>query len=111
MYTVYVQVDENGTITNINSDFFIKDFSGWIPIERGNGISFMHAQNNYLQKPLRDIRGAANYKYIDGKIMLRSEEEKSGDNTDYALGYLARLSRIESAIEKINSLLNKLGMK
>ena len=111
MYTVYVRVDSKGVVVDVNSDFFIEDFSGWIPIERGNGIGFMHAQNNYLQKPLRDIRGSANYKYIDGKIMLRSEEEKSGDNTDYAPDYIARLSRIESAIEKINSLLNKLGMK
>lgn len=111
MYTVYVRVDENGIITNINSDMFIKDFSGWVPVERGNGYAFMHAQNNYLSKPLRDIKGSANYKYIDGKIMPRSEEEKSSDNTDYVPDYLVRLSRIESAIEKINSLLNKLGMK
>lgn len=111
MYTVYARVDSKGVVVDVNSDFFIKDFSGWIPLERGNGISFMHAQNNYLQKPLWDIKGSANYKFIDGKIVERSEEEKRSDNTDYSPDYLVRLSRIESAIEKINSVLNKLGIK
>ena len=111
MYTVYARVDSKGVVVDVNSDFFIKDFSGWIPLERGNGIRFMHAQNNYLSQPLRDIKGSANYKIIDGKIVARSIEEKSSDNTDYTPNYLIRLSRIESAIEKINSVLNKLGMK
>lgn len=111
MYTVYVQVDDNGTITNINSDFFITDFSGWIPIERGNGIAFMHAQNNYLPKPLRDINGSANYKMVNGKITERREEEKKSDVKNYASDFLKRISTLEEAIEKITAILNKLGMK
>ena len=111
MYTVYVRMDENNVIIGINSDFFIKDFSGWTPIERGNGIAFMHAQNNYLPKPLRDINGSANYKMVDGKITERGEEEKTTDVKNYASDFLKRISMLEKAVEKITAILNRLGMK
>lgn len=111
MYTVYVRVDANNIIIDINSDFFIKDFSGWIPIERGNGITFMHAQNNYLRKPLRDMRGSANYKMVSGKITERGEDEKNTDVKNYASDFLKRISALEAAIEKVMGLLNKLEVK
>lgn len=112
MYTVYVQVDENGIITSINSDFFITDFSGWIPIERGNGIAFMHAQNNYLAKPLQDVRGSANYKMVNGKIIERGEEEKKSDvMMNYASDFLKSISKLEEAVDRITAILNKLGVK
>lgn len=111
MYTVYVRVDANNIIVDINSDFFIKDFSGWIPIERGNGIAFMHAQNNYLLNPLRDFNGSANYKMVNGKITERGEEEKKTDVKNYASDFLNSISKLEAAVEKITEVLNKFGMK
>ena len=57
---VYVKVDENGFITNINSDKFLKDLNGWTFFDEGVGDRFVHAQNLYFEKPLVDEKG----KYI-----------------------------------------------
>lgn len=57
---VYIKVDENGFITNINSDKFLKDLNGWIFFDEGVGDRFVHAQNLYFEKPLVDEKG----KYI-----------------------------------------------
>ena len=112
MYTVYIRVNEKGIITNINSDMFIKDFSGWIPIERGNGYNFMHAQNNYLPGPLLDKRGIFRYKLQDGKLVERTEEEMEEDVKPAEKSALEnRLEKVETALNTITELLAKLGMK
>ena len=112
MYTVYIRVDENGIITNINSDMFIKDFSGWIPIDSGNGYNFMHAQGNYLPGPLLDERGICRYKLQDGALVERPAEEMEADVKPKEKSALEnRLEKVETALNTITDLLAKLGMK
>ena len=45
---VYVLVDDQGFITDINSDLFIKDFEKWIKIDEGYGDKYAHAQSCYF---------------------------------------------------------------
>lgn len=80
-YGVYVQVDEVGRITAINSDDFIDDLTGWIKIDSGYGDKYHHAQGNYLDKPLMDERGIYRYKLVDGKPVERTQEEMDADYT------------------------------
>lgn len=80
-YTVYIRIDENNLITKINSDAFISDFTGWTAVESGTGDRFHHAQGNYLPLGLTDIEGIHNYKYADGAVIERTEEEKEKDRT------------------------------
>lgn len=47
---VYVKYDNDGNIKEINSDIFIKDFTGWQKIDEGYGDKFAHAQSQYLDK-------------------------------------------------------------
>ena len=49
---VYVKVNADGYITEINSEIFIKDFTGWIEIDKGYGDKFSHAQSQYFDKSL-----------------------------------------------------------
>lgn len=76
-YKVYVKASENGVITAINSSAFLTDTSGWTEIDEGSGDKFHHAQNHYLDKPVFDDNGICNFKLVNGKPILRTEEDKS----------------------------------
>jgi hypothetical protein len=75
---VYVKVDSNNVIKEINSIIFIQDLTGWIKIDEGQGDKYAHAQGNYFpqEKPLSDMTGKYNYKLVDGKAVELIEEEK-----------------------------------
>ena len=47
---VYAKYDENGNITEVNSDIFIRDLTGWTKIDEGYGDKFAHAQSLYFEK-------------------------------------------------------------
>ena len=71
MVKVYIKVNENHEIIEVNSSIFIEDITGWIEIDQGSGDKYVHAQNNYFDKPLIDEEGNANYLYINGKVYER----------------------------------------
>lgn len=73
---VYVKLDKNNCIVDINSSIFIKDTKDYILIDEGSGDKYAHAQGNYLDKGLIDMQGRYNYKYIDNKIVELTEDEK-----------------------------------
>lgn len=75
-YEVYVKTDENGIITAINSSAFLTDTIGWTEIDEGTGDRYHHAQGHYLDKPLTDDKGIYNYLLLDGKPVLRTDEDK-----------------------------------
>jgi len=54
---VYVKANEEGYVTDVNSDIFIKDFTGWQKIDEGYGDKYAHAQSHYLEKLLIDNDG------------------------------------------------------
>lgn len=45
---VYVKVDKQGFITDINSDVFISDFDDWQKIDEGVGDKYVYAQTQYF---------------------------------------------------------------
>ena len=73
---VYVKLDENKIITQINSSIFLKDMTDYICIDEGTGDKYAHAQGNYLEKRLIDEQGRYNYKLIDNVPTLLTDEEK-----------------------------------
>lgn len=75
---VYIKIDSNNCITNIDSSIFLQDTEGWIMIDEGYGDKYSHAQGMYFpsEKPLRDMQGRCNYKYLDNKIVELTDEEK-----------------------------------
>ena len=86
-YIVYAQTDDNGVITAINSSAFISG-EGWAEIDCGTGDIYHHAQSSYLEQGLTDGDGIYNYRLADGKIVLRSDEEKAPER-----------ARISAAVE------------
>lgn len=76
---VYIKIDNENKITDINSEVFISDTSDWIEIDNGEGDKYSHASGNYLPKPITTEEGYYRYKYENGNIVERSEEEINND--------------------------------
>ena len=55
--SVYVKVNEEGYVTDVNSDIFIKDFTGWQKIDEGYSDKYAHAQSHYFETALVDDVG------------------------------------------------------
>ena len=79
MIGVYVKINADNTVTDINSNIFISDLSEWIKIDEGIGDRFAHAQGSYLPKPLTTSEGYYRYKYDNGNVIERSEDEINSD--------------------------------
>ena len=106
LYTVYIQIDDASRIIAINSSAFLPSTEGWIEIDRGLGDRYHHAQGNYFSKPIYEERGIPIYKYVDGKVLERTQEEIDADyhepvpepsETDLALVELAALESENAA--------------
>lgn len=96
-YKVYIKIDSENKIIDINSnDFINEDLSKWIEIDEGVGDKFHHAQSNYLDLPLFDINHCANYKFIDNSIVQRTEEEKQVEISNRPMPAPTQLDRIEA---------------
>lgn len=76
---VYVKTDDKNRVTAVNSEIFISDKTGWVEIDKGDGDRYVHAQGNYLPKPLTTSEGYYRYKYDNGNVVERSEEEINSD--------------------------------
>ena len=77
-YHVYVQTDERGRITAVNSSAFVPDDWG-TEIDQGYGDKYHHAQGNYFFQPIYTEDGIPRYKLEDGFPVERTEEEIAAD--------------------------------
>lgn len=77
-YRVYVQTDERGRITAVNSSAFVSDDWG-AEIDQGFGDQYHHAQGNYFPQPIYTEDGIPRYKLVDGSPVERTEEEIAAD--------------------------------
>ena len=66
---VYVKVNNQGYITQVESSIFLKDTTGFIEIGKGFGDKYAHAQSQYFDKPLINEDGSYNYKLIGNKYV------------------------------------------
>lgn len=81
-YQVYVFVDAENRIVDVNSSAFLPDTTDWIQIDEGVGDRYHHAQGNYFKKPIYDERGIPRYAYVpdgDPKWRERTAEEMDAD--------------------------------
>lgn len=76
---VYIKIDSENRVIAINSERFISDTSGWVEIDNGEGDKYSHAKGNYLPKPITTEEGYYRYKYENGNVVERSEEEINSD--------------------------------
>lgn len=77
-YRVYVQTDERGRITAVNSSAFVGDDWG-TEIDQGYGDQYHHAQGNYFPAQIYTEDGIPRYKLEGGQAVERTEEEIEAD--------------------------------
>lgn len=77
-YRVYVQTDERGRITAVNSSAFVSADWG-SEIDQGYGDKYHHAQGNYFPQPIYTEDGIPRYKLEEGEAVERTEEEIEAD--------------------------------
>ena len=58
---VFAKINNDGFITEINSDVFLKDTAGFVQIDEGVGDKFVYAQTMYFDNPI--INEDGNYRY------------------------------------------------
>lgn len=104
---VFMKTDSKNRITDINSEIFISDLSGWVEIDSGDGDKFAHAQGNYFPKPIMDENDIYRYKFENGIISERSAEEMAADMPapEYSVSTEQRLTAMENAMEEIINML------
>ena len=76
---VYIKIDSENRITAVKSEIFISDTLDWVEIDNGDGVRFVHAQGNYLPKPITDENGVYRYKFENGTVCERSADEMAAD--------------------------------
>ena len=99
MAKVYVRLDENKTIVEINSSIFLNDTTDWVEIDEGEGDRYAHAQGNYFEGGLLDEQGRYKYKLYRNKVKERAEDEK-----EVAEQEPSRLDKLESKLETLEKL-------
>lgn len=76
---VFIKTNDNNGVVDINSDKFLKDTTGYIQIDEGDGDKYIFARGNYLSKPLFVQPSVCRYKYVDGVLSERTAEEIQAD--------------------------------
>lgn len=99
-YKVYVKV-KNGLVCEINSSAFLSDVTDFILIDEGLGDRYHHAQGNYLDKPLYDMQGCHNYKYVEGKVVETTFTEKQLEKASFPQAAPTELEKLDSKITYI----------
>lgn len=78
---VYILLDDQNRITRIDGGYSISnvDTETWTFIDEGTGDRYNLCQSHYLEKGLMTEDGIYNYKYENGEVVERTEEEIEAD--------------------------------
>ncbi len=84
LYKVFAKLDEHNCITSVEGTAFHSEDElteqGYVQIDEGSGNVYGHCQPLYLKekygKPTYDESMKPNFKYVDGKIVALTDEEK-----------------------------------
>lgn len=100
---IYIEVDDKSRIVKVFSSVFEEPTETSILLEEGHGDRFAHA-HLYFEKPIYDM--GYTYKYVDGEVIERTEEEIQGDITPVE----SQPTELEVAQAKIKELEEELLM-
>ena len=101
-YSVYIKTDEASNVVDVISNIFREDLTGWVQIDEGRGIKYLHAQGNYFPKPIRTELGAYRYRLVDGAVQELSAEEIAVLEAQIQMpgaSQEARIRELEEALE------------
>jgi len=80
-YSVFVRVNADGYVTDVDSDAFITDPSNWFKVDEGRGELYKYARVNYCPKGLY-VDGFYNYKLVGGVVVYAPQIEPAEDHNE-----------------------------
>lgn len=80
-YSVFVRVNAEGYLTDIDSDAFITDPSNWFKVDEGRGELYKYARVNYCPKGLVSD-GFHNYRLVDGVVVYAPQIDPPEDHNE-----------------------------
>ena len=82
-YSVFVRVNADGYLTDIDSDAFITDPSNWFKVDEGRGELYKYARVNYCPAGLVSD-GFHNYRLVDGVVVYAPQIDPPEDHNELA---------------------------
>lgn len=78
---VYISIDSSGNIIQVEGEYTLpQDLTGWVLIEEGAPCDRLNlAQSHYFPDGLYNEYGIPLYKYTNGNIQKRTDEEVTAD--------------------------------
>lgn len=106
-YIVYVNNNDSGYITAVNSSAFLPNTEGWTEIDKGYGDKYHHAQGNYFSEPVYTDSGVCRYKLENGKAVKCTAEEIA--QQEAALPQPDPSTTLETRVEALETKVEELG--
>ena len=103
VYSVYVQTNEDGYVTAVDSDAFIDDPTFWVKIDEGTGDMYHYAKNQYCKYGVTASDGTYNYKLVRGRVVYMPQTPVAPTPT-----VEERLNDIETALCEILDILSEM---
>lgn len=98
---VYIKIDSQGRITHCDGGYTIvniENFDDWTLIDEGEGSKYNLCQSNYFDGGLYTDDGIPRWKYVDGKCVLRTDDELAIDRAATPAPTPTQLDRIEAQV-------------
>lgn len=100
---VYIKFDSQNRITHCDGGYTIdniENFDEWTLIDEGEGDRYNLCQSNYFDGGLYTDEGFPKYKYVDGSIVERSEDEFASDRkaVESVIPTPSQLDKIEAQV-------------
>lgn len=79
---VYIKLNERNLVLRVEGGYTMSNIDNideWTYIDEGNGDRYNLCQSNYLDGPIYDEHGIPRYKYVNGEIVPRTNEEILAD--------------------------------
>lgn len=95
---VYALPDDHNRVTRLEGEYSLPaDLTGWVLIEEGDPCDRLNlAQSHYLTPPLRTPDGLYAWKYEDGALKQRTQEELDAERAAQPASTPSQLDRIEA---------------
>lgn len=72
---IYYKANKDNYVTDIDSEVFLRDTTGWLYLTCGRGDRYVYARTKYLKKPLIDENGNYNYTVKDMALEMVSGDD------------------------------------
>lgn len=97
---VYILLDAQNRVTRIEGEYSLPaDLTGWVLIEEGAPCDRLNlAQSHYLDGGLYTHDGILRWKYEDGNVTLRSDDELAADRAALPKPPASQLDRVEAQV-------------